>query len=160
MANVRFWTVLAVSWFFTLILFPLFPALSILDPLFLLLVFLGFHLSSGRFLWAYGIFFGFLKDLSGGGLFGAWSCTFGFVGWILFLSRHLVEREDPLLQGIWAGLLTGASGLVYALVCAFSDPAARWGGAGWLTLPVTMAAGGTTAAWAFPRLGRWCRMSL
>ncbi len=158
MANGRFWAVLIGLWAAGLILFPLFPILSVLDPLFLLLVFLGLHCSSGRFLWADGMVIGFLKDVSTGGFFGAWTCTFGLIGWLMGNSRHLLEREDPIVQGVWAGFLTGLSNLVYILVCSLCDSSVRFG-AGWGgMILLTMGVAGICAKQFFPRFERWCRI--
>ena len=89
-----------------------------------------------------------------GAILGGFACTFALVGWILNSSRHLVEREDPLVQGIWAGILTGISGLVYGILLKCADPAMGWNGwMGWF-LPVAMVANGMFAAWSFPRLQR------
>ena len=91
-------------WSFDTFILSLFPLLrSVMDLLLLFLIFLGFKLPSTRWLWVYGLGIGLLKDLTTGGWFGAWSCTFALIGWILGAIRHLLEREDPLMLGVWAG---------------------------------------------------------
>ena len=98
MASFRIPFVILGVWLFDLFLLPLFPFLKgRVDLLLLVLIFLGFRLSSSRFLWCYGLGLGLLKDLTTGGFFGAWSCTFALIGWILSTTRHLLEREDPLV---------------------------------------------------------------
>ncbi len=130
---------------------------AVLDPLLLLLIFLGLQLPSGRFLWAYGACLGFFRDLTTGGLFGGFVCSYSLIGWILGTSRHLVEREDPLIQGIWAGLLTGIHGLSYGLLMTLADPVMGWNRWGLGLLPLSMGLQGIAAAWGFPRLKRFLR---
>lgn len=122
------------------------------DPLFLFLIFLGFQLPGVRFLWLYGALIGFLKDLSTGGLFGAFSLSFCGVGWILGASRHLLEREDPLIQGIWTGLLAAVNQAAYGILVTWADPAMGWNLWGWAVVPVAMGVNGGLAAWGFPKL--------
>lgn len=124
------------------------------DPLLLVLIFIGFRIRSARFLWAYGVALGFLKDLVTGNLFGVSGATFGLVGWLMASARHLVEREDPILQGIWAGLLSMIQGLATALLLMAMEPAVR-SIPGWGILPALMLVNGGIAAWGFPRLERW-----
>ncbi len=145
-------------WGVELFFFSQVPVLRILAaPLLLFLIFVGFRLPSGRFLWAIGAALGFLRDIETGALWGGFACTFALVGWILHSGRHLVEREDPLVRGIWAGILTGISGLVYGVLLQCADPAMGWNGwMGWF-LPAAMVANGMVAAWSFPRLQRILR---
>jgi len=148
-----FWVI--ALWGMELFLLPTVPLLSMsLDLLFLLLVFLGFRLPSARFLWLHGICLGLLKDLSTGGPFGVFALSFAWIGWMLGAGRHLVEREDPLLQGIWAGMLTLIHGLVYGLLAALADPAIGWNRWLWLILPAQVACSVGLAMWGFPRLQR------
>ena len=82
----------------------------------------------------------------------------GLIGWVLNSTRHLVEREDPLVQGIVAGVLSGVSGILFGLIVTLAEP----GGLGWnrwvvWTLPVAMGVNGLCAAWGFPRLQRILR---
>jgi len=125
-----------------------------MDPLLLVLIFLGFRIRSARFLWAYGVALGLLKDLAIGNLFGISGAAFGLVGWLIASTRHLVEREDPILQGIWAGLLSMIQGLTAVLLLMAMEPAMR-SIPGWGILPVSMLINGGIAAWGFPRLERW-----
>ncbi len=126
----------------------------LLDPLLLLLIFLGLTASSTRFLWAVGIGWGAMRDLASGGPFGLYLCTFALVGWIVGGIRHWMELEDPLIQGVWAGLLTGlAQGLAY-LWLTRADPMIGWNDWGWIVIPASMAAQGMAAFWSFPYLKR------
>jgi len=122
------------------------------DPLLLLLIFLGFRLPSGRFLWLIGMGLGFLRDLGTGSLLGGFACTFALIGWILNSTRHLVEREDPLVQGIVAGILSGASGILFGGLLTLADPAVGWNRWVLWILPVAMGVNGICAALGFPRL--------
>ncbi len=126
----------------------------LLDPLFLLFVFYCLRFPSGRFLWLQGIFLGFLKDLITGGLFGGWACSFGLIGWVLGATRDLVEREDPVIQAVWAGLLTGLNGIFYALIITLADPAIGWNRWWWGAVPLSMGVSVGCALWVFPRLHR------
>lgn len=137
--------------FFLLSLFPSFKA--VVDLLLLSLVFLGFRLSSSRFLWGVGGGLGLLKDLASGGPVGVWSCTFALIGWLLGVSRHLLEREDPMVVGVWAGVLAGLSGFLYECLLISVDPAASWSG-WWRFLPAAMLVQGAVAALSFPWLQR------
>lgn len=131
---------------------PFPPARLLVDPLLLFLIFLGLALPSGRFLWAIGGLLGFLRDLGTGSPMGGFTCAFALVGWILDAGRRFLEREDPLVQGIWAGVLTGLGGLVYSILIRWMDPAMGWNGwAGWI-LPWTMGIHGAGASLFFPRL--------
>ncbi len=147
-------------WGVDIFLLPQVPFLSwILNPLLLFLIFLGFRLrlSSVRFLWLIGLGLGFLRDLGTGALWGGYACAYGLVGWILGSTRHLVELEDPIIQGIWAGILSGIGCLGYGVLLTAADPALSWNRwAGW-TLPLSMAVNGISAAWSFPRLQRILR---
>ena len=137
------------------------PGLSlVVDPLFLFLVWLGLQLPQGRFLWLWGVGLGFLKDVATGGLFGSFSCTFGLIGWLLATARHMAEREDPLIQSFWAGILTALHGLLYGVILTLADPAVGWraGWLGWWFLSVILSVG--CAAWGYPRLKRTLTYSL
>lgn len=125
-----------------------------MDPLLIFLVFLGLKLPSGRFLWGYGALLGFLKDLATGGLFGGFTLTFIGMGWLLGAGRHWVEREDPLLQGIWVGLFTGLGTVLYGLLVNGMEPGIGWNRWGWIHVPLAMVLNGLLATWAFPRLQR------
>lgn len=152
MASFRIPFVILGVWFFDLFLLPLFPFLKgKVDLLLLVLIFLGFRLSSSRFLWCYGLGLGLLKDLSTGGFFGAWSCTFALIGWILSATRHLLEREDPLVLGIWAGVLAALSGAGYECLVLAVDPVTSWSG-WWKGLPWVVLLHGGIAMWGFPKL--------
>lgn len=156
MAQRRLWLLIGFSWLATLVLFPLFPAAGFfLDPLFLILVFVGLKVRSGRFLWLAGMGLGFLKDAATAGPFGGWSCVFGLIGWLMGVSQHLLEREDPFIQGIWAGLLSGAAHVLYRLLVLVADPAVQGAFRGWWMVPFFMVGAGAISAWGFPRLERW-----
>jgi hypothetical protein len=88
---------------------------------------------------------------------GGFACAFGLIGWTLGMSRHLVEREDPFIQGIWAALLTGFLSLLYGLLVTFADPVVGWNRWWWVATPVVMVVNGCLAAWGFPKLQkiRW-----
>lgn len=156
MAFFRFGSLLVAIFLLQLLLLSGVPWLGEgVDPLFLVLIFISFRIRSARFLWLYGVALGFLKDLATGGFFGASGLTFGGVGWLITVGRHLVEREDPIVQGIWAGLLSMIQGLAYGLLMIGIDPAVRWT-PGWGILPVLMLVNGGIAAWGFPRLEKIC----
>lgn len=141
-------------WLLDLFVLPLWPFLkSVLDPLLLLTIFLGLKLPSTRWLWAYGLGLGGLKDLASVGLFGGWSVTLALVGWLIGIGRHLWEREDPLLLGIWAGMLAGVGYFFYAWLEVSVDPLVSWG-RWWTMLPLVVVVQGTIAAIVFPRLNR------
>ena len=130
----------------------LFPQIwTVVDPLFLLLVWLGLELPNGRFLWLWGAGLGFLKDCVTGGLFGSWTCTFGLVGWILGRTRHIAEREDPLIQGIWAGILTAMNALFYGLLMTLADPTVGWNRGWWGVWLLSIIVSMGCATWSFPR---------
>ncbi len=130
------------------------PVAIFLDPLLLFLIFLCLKIPSGRFLWVYGLGLGILKDLTTGGLFGLSACTFGFIGWVCGTFRHLVEREDPLLAGIWAGLLSGAARLIFGFLTVLADSQVGWNRWFWAVLPLSMAANGGFAFLLYPYLER------
>ncbi len=129
----------------------------LVSPLLLFLIFIGFRLPSTRFLWAWGAGLGLLQDLATGGSFGAFACTYALVGWGLGGIRHMFEREDPLVQGVWAGILAGAALLLYGLVVAWSDPAIGWHRWIWWMIPLTAISNGVCAVYGFPRLQRFLR---
>ena len=122
-----------------------------LDLLLLFLIFLGFRLPSDRFLWAVGLGLGFLRDLTTAGLWGGFACTYGLIGFALGSGRHLFEREDPLIQGIWAGILSGVGTLIYGILVSVADPAVGWNRWVWVELPLLMGANGACAIWLFPK---------
>ncbi len=145
--------VLLAFWAVDLFLLPQIPFFRwALDPILLLLIFLGFRLASGRFLWLIGLGMGLLRDLATAGLWGGFACAFALIGWILNSGRHLVEREDPLMQGIWAGILAGAGTLIYGIIVACADPFVGWNRWVWAALPVIMGINGACAVWLFPKL--------
>lgn len=157
MAPFRFGLLLVALLFFQLLFIFRIPwAAQVMDPLLLVLIFLGFRIRSARFLWVIGIALGALKDLTTAGPFGLSSAPFGLVGWLISSTRHWVEREDPILQGVWAGILSMLQGLAAASLLMAMEPAAR-PIPGWGILPVLMLVNGGIAAWAFPRLERWLR---
>ncbi len=158
--TLRLFFVVALLWALELCLLPSIRLVRVLlFPLLLLLIFLGFQLSSVRFLWFYGMLIGLLRDLATGAFFGGFICTFGLVGWLLGAVRHLFEREDPLIQGVWAGILTGVSCFVYGLFLIFADPAVGWNRWSWGVIPAAMVLNGGCAVWGFPRLQRFLRMT-
>lgn len=151
MANVRLALLLAWLWVLEFVFFQQVPFLSLLvDPLFLLLVFIGLRAPSTRFLWAQGFCLGMLKDLTTGAFFGGFAATFGLIGWLIGAGRHLVEKEDPLNQAIWTCALSGIRGAVYGLLLAVADPVFggnRWW---WAFIPLSALANGACAFWIFP----------
>ncbi len=156
MASLRLWTIILFLWCLEIFLTLFLPSLwAWVDPLFLLLVFLGLHHPSGRYLWLYGLFLGFLKDCATSGLFGGFTYTFALAGWFLESSRGLVERDDPLVQGAYAAVLTGLNNLVYGLLVILADPVVGWNHWWWGMTPLAMLISGGCALWCFPRLRRW-----
>ena len=155
MAPFRLWRIVFLLWCLEILLTLFFPSLwAWVDPLFLLLIFLGLHRASPRYLWLYGIFLGFLKDLATSGLFSGFTCTFALIGWLLESSRDWVEREDPLVQGIYAAVLTGFHNVVYGLLVILADPIVGWNRWWWGIVPLAMLISGGCALWGFPRLRR------
>lgn len=153
MGSFRFALTVLGFFAFQLLLLPWIPLLRlIVDPIFLFLVFLGLKVPSIRFLWVYGLLLGSLKDLTTGGLFGIFSLSFSLVGAIFGMSRHLVEWEAPLNQGILTGLLTGLAGMMTCFVVSLADRSAGCPGMSWMLLPVSMVAHGWIATWGFPKL--------
>lgn len=148
-----FWVFLL--WGVELVLLP--GGRFLVDPLFLLLAFLGLRSPSSRFLWLQGLALGLLKDLTTGALWGGWACTFGLVGLLLGAGSRMVEGEDPFVAGVWVAALSGLSMLLYALLLFLADPSGQGFHAPWLWLPFSMAAHGWLAAWGFPRLRRVLR---
>jgi len=143
-----------------LFLLALVPALRLLvDPLLLLLVFLGFSLRSSRFLWLFGFFLGLLKDLYSSDLFGAWAGTFALTAAGIGATRHLVEWEDPVVVGVWMSILTLASALIHGLWLTLADPFLHWGNGRFAPVPAAMLLQALLATWGFPRLRRTVRGS-
>lgn len=146
-----FW--LFLVWALDYLLKSLFPFTRyLLDPLLLVLAYLGLRGGSHRFLWLQGMGLGLLKDLSTGAMLGGWSCAFGLTGALLAMGKHLMEAEDPLVAGVWVALLTLAANLLYGLLSVLADPFARWSHGPWIWLPVSMAAQALAAGLLFPRL--------
>ena len=138
MASFRVGALLLSAWGFDLLLLSLFPRLRLLiDPLLLFLIFQGSRLSSKRFLWLQGIGVGLLRDLSSGGVFGLWACTFAWVGWAMNAVQRLVEWDDPLIVAVLAGGLTLAAGIGYPLLLLVADPAGAGVGFPWLPVLAT-----------------------
>jgi len=138
---------------FSAFLLPLVPALPlVIDPGFLLLIFLGFQKDRPHSLWLIGAGLGFFKDLAGGGLFGAWTVSYALGGWILTYGRHLVEWEDPLVQSIAAALLTGAAWFLYGFLAVTVDPEVGWNRWWWFWWPFAMGVHGAVAYLVFPKL--------
>lgn len=128
---------------------------TLLDPLLLLFVWVALAAApSTRFLWVYGGCVGLLKDLATGGLFGSCAIGFALVGVLLGMSRHALERDDPLVQAGVAGVSVGVVGLVVGLLAALGDPAVGWNRWFWIEMPLAMAANGWLAVIGFPRLKR------
>ncbi|MBI3333519.1 MAG: hypothetical protein HYZ93_05460 [Candidatus Omnitrophica bacterium] len=153
--KLRFFLCGLILWGVELVVLPALPLVGMaVDPLFLFLIFLSFRLRSVRFLWLYGAGIGFLKDLAAAGLFGAFTLSFCGVGWVLGVSRHLLEREDPLIQGIWTGLLAGVNAAAYGVLVTAADRSVDWNLWGWAVIPLVMAVNGGLAVWGFPRLQR------
>lgn len=149
--SIFFWA--ALLWGVDLLFPALFPPGRLLiDPLFLLLAFLGFRQTPGRFLWLQGAALGFLKDLGTGAMMGGWTCTFGLVGVLLGMGSRMVEAEDPFVAGVWVAVLHAVTVVIYALINVLSDPALRGFPGPWFWLPLSMPAQGFLAAWGFPRL--------
>ncbi len=151
MAVVRLALLVAALWLLEFIFFPQVPLLSLLiDPLFLVLVFVGLHVPSTRFLWAQGFCLGMLKDLTTGAFFGGFAVTFGLIGWLIGAGRHLVEREDPVTQAIWTCALAAIRGVIYGVLLTIADPALggnRWW---WASVPLSVLINGACAFWIFP----------
>ena len=147
---------IAALWLTELILTALFPFLRLLaDFLFLFLIFLGFQWPSPRFLWLAGIGLGILRDLSVGGIFGGWAFVFGLCGWILARLRYLVAAEDPLIVGIFTGLMTVLAGFFYACFVIWTDPSISWRHGSWGALPVQAVLHAMFAIWIFPQFRRY-----
>ncbi len=153
MASFRFGSLFLGFWILDLLLLSLVPSFRLVfDPLLLLLIFQGFRLPSLRFLWLQGLGLGLLKDLTSGGLFGVWGCTFALVGWILASTRRLVEWEDPVVAAVFTGLFTLVGGVVHALIVTLSDPMLGWSSTPWAPLLAAVFLHGAAALWGFPRL--------
>ena len=154
--SLLFWVLLL--WGMDLLLMALMPAVRLLvDPLFLLLAFLGFRSSPHRLLWLQGAGLGLLKDFSTGALMGGWACAFALMGALLGAGSRFVEAEDPLIVGVWVALFALATVAAYALLLSLADPYLQGFRLPWLWLPFSMAAHGGLAAWGFPRLRRVLR---
>lgn len=153
MVWLRFWRLILGAWILDLFLFIFLPVLRVVvDPFFLLLVLLGFQHPSGRFIWVWGGVLGLLKDLVSGPFLGGSALTFSGIGLLLVMSRHLVEREDPLLMGIWTGILAALKEILYGFLLVFLDPFVRFTGSWWGGLILSSVVSGAAAAWSFPIL--------
>lgn len=158
MASFRIGALLLSAWGLDLLLLSLLPFLRLLvDPLLLFLIFQGTHLPSKRFLWVQGIGIGLLRDLSAGGLFGMWACTFGLVGWGMHAVRHFVEWDDPLIVAVLAGVLTLATGILHPVLLRLADPVVTNGGLPWLPITATALVHGAAATLGFPALRQFVR---
>lgn len=154
----RFRLLILGAWILDLFLFLFLPALRVVvDPFFLLLVLLGFWHPSGRFIWVWGLGLGLLKDLVSGTFWGGSALVFGAVGLLLVTNRHLVEREDPLLIGIWTGIAAALKEILYGFLLVFLDPFVRFTGGWWGILILSSAANGVASAWSFPILTPFLR---
>ena len=131
------------------------PMALFLDPLFLLLIWLGLELPSVRFLWAYGMALGLLKETVSGEIFGAYFCVYGLMGYVFSRYRYMVEREGLLLQTFWTCLGSGLGSLAFWFFLTLADPAIGWNPWGWVVLPLSVAASGACAYYGFPRLHRF-----
>ncbi len=159
MAFHRVCILIAFLWIVEFLFLPIIPLAKILvDPLFIFLVFRGLQASSGRFLWVEGVSLGLLKDLATGGLFGGFACSFGFIGWLLGQSQHFVEKEDPLIQAVWAGFLTAFQWVVYAFLVVLSEKTVGWGWGWWFFLPLAAVANCGFAFWVFPPFRRFLKV--
>lgn len=159
MAVFRLWIVIGLLWLIQFLFLPLFPLLRVVvDPLFLVLVFLGLHAFSGRFLWAAGFGLGLLKDLTVGGLFGASACSFALAGWMLGAMQHLVEKEDPFVQGVWAGILSVLQWFSYGFILTLADSSLGWSVSLWFYLPLAIACNVLCVFWGFPPLRRFLKI--
>ena len=108
------------------------------------------NVPSTRFLWLQGFCLGVFKDLTTGAFFGGYAATFGLIGWLIGMGRHMVEREDPLRQAIWTAVLSGIRGVAYGMLLSAVDPAFggnRWW---WVFVPLSSLASGACAFWLFP----------
>lgn len=151
-------TALALFLGVDLLLLALLPALRLfIDPLLILLVALAFGARSTRFLWMLGLGIGFLKDLTAGTLFGAWTFTFAGAAWMIGATRQMVEWEDSAVIGVWTAILTFSVWLFYGFWLTLADPFIRWGNGQHLIVPAAMVAQGLLAAWIFPRLRKFLK---
>ena len=158
MAPFRFWALFLGLWVLDLLFLSLAPSLRlIVDPLLLLLIFQGFHLSSLRSLWLQGFGLGLVKDLTLGSLFGAWGCAFAGVGWVLASTRHLMEWEDRVVVAVFTGLFTLLGGILHAVILVIADPMLTWSNMPWIALVATVLFHGVFAFWGFPRFQRFLR---
>lgn len=139
-----------------LLLLPWIPFGEILlEPLFLIFVYLAFKAPSTRFLWLYGLCLGFLKDCATGGLFGTYSVSFALAGALFGMSRYALEREDRLIRGFVTGVLVGILAFFSGIFSTWADPAVGWNRWWWLATPLGMAANGWIATAAFPKLDKF-----
>ena len=153
MAVLRIGILLLALWLIQLILFPYIPLLRfLLDPLFLFFCYWALQRTPARWLWMMGLFLGLLKDASAGTLFGAWACSFALTGWVIAQVRYLVERDDPLIVGIWVGLLSGFVTALHALWVNLSDPALHWTFSSAWAMGVLAISQGALAVYGFPRV--------
>ncbi len=159
MAVLRLWLVIGLLWLLQFLFLPLLPLLRVvLDPLFLILVFIGLHAPSGRFLWAAGFGLGLAKDLIGGGLFGASACSFALIGWILEVLQNYVEKEDPILQGFWAGALSLIQWFFYGLIVQSTGSYAGWNPRIFFYLPPVVLFSALCAFFGFSPLRRFLKI--
>lgn len=153
----RFWLILLPGcWLLDALVLAVFPFFrSVLDPLLLALLLLGVTARSGRWLWAAGAGMGLLRDMGAGNLVGISVAAFGVTGWLLVPARPLIEREDPVSVGVWAGFLSLAAVVLRSAFLSVSDPAAPpWV---WPAFLGTAIVHGILAACTFPRLSGWLR---
>lgn len=136
------------------------PALRwFLDPLLLILFFIGLKAPSVRSLWALGLALGLIRDAASGGLFGTWACVFALTGWILARARRAMEVDDPITVALCVGLGALAAQLLQLALITLADPSAGWGQVPWGFFPLAAVAHGGLAWWAFQRVERLLRPS-
>lgn len=160
MAPFRLGSIFAAVLAADLVIFSILPSLRwLLDPFLLILFFIGLRMPSIRFLWAWGLALGFLRDAAGAGLFGTWTCVFALIGWILARVRHAMELEEPLTVSVCVGVGTLAAQLLHLALLALADPSVGWGQMPWGFLPLAALAHAGLGWWGFPRLERLARPS-
>ena len=147
-----------LAWVAELLAKAVFPSMALfLNPLFLLLVWLGLELPSPKSLWVFGLGLGFLKETVSGEAFGVSLCVFGLTGWLMGRYRHMIEREDRISQTILACVGSGLSVLLYGALLLLVDPDVSWNGALWVVAPISMAVSGGCAYACFPAFSRLLR---
>jgi hypothetical protein len=130
------------------------------DPLLFFFIFFGWRWPRPRFLWLYGMGIGWLRDLSLGGLFGGWACSFGLAGWFSTFLRLRMELADPLAIGLYsAGLTLVAHGWYAWLVRWIGDAQGTASLLSWMATVMNPLLHGGLAVWAFPRLERVLKMA-